>query len=207
MNKQKPAAGAGSDVPGEEVRIWDPFVRLFHWSLVAAFAIAFVTGDAAEEEIEQSHGGAESFGMELHENAGYVVLGLVVFRIVWGLIGTKHARFSDFVYRPAAVLGYLADTVRLKAKRYLGHNPAGGAMVVTLLAILILVSGSGMMLTFDRFKDWRLLGELHETLANVTLGLVILHVIGVVVSSIEHRESLVKAMITGRKRPEKEPGA
>ena len=202
MNEQNPAARAEGATPGGDVKIWDPLVRLFHWSLVAAFTIAFLTGDAAEEEIEKSHGGAESFGMELHENSGYVVLGLVAFRIIWGLIGTKHARFRDFVCGPAAVATYLLDLARFQAKRYVGHNPAGGAMVIALLVMLPVVSGTGVMLTLAQFKDWHALGELHEVSANITLVLIIAHVIGVVVASIEHKESLVKAMITGRKRPE-----
>jgi cytochrome b len=200
MSERKPAARKGG-APGDEVKIWDPLVRLFHWSLVAAFAIAFVTGDAAEEGMEKSHGGGESFGMELHENAGYVILGLVAFRIIWGLIGTRHARFSNFVRRPADVAAYMFDIVRFKAKRYLGHNPAGGAMVVALLVMLPVAAGTGAMLTLDQFKNWHMLGELHEMSANITLGLIILHVIGVAVASLEHKESLVRAMITGRKRP------
>ena len=96
-----------------EVRVWDPFVRIFHWSLLLTFTVAWISGDELEV---------------LHINAGYAVLGLVLLRIVWGFIGNHHARFRDFVYPPAEVKGFLRDTLKQRARRYLGHNPAGGAM-------------------------------------------------------------------------------
>ena len=100
------------------VRVWDPFVRVFHWSLVGLFALALATGD----EIEW-----------LHLAAGYAIAALVVLRTAWGFVGPRHARFSDFVRPPGAVLGYLRDALRLRAPRHLGHNPAGGAAVAASL--------------------------------------------------------------------------
>lgn len=195
------ATKSDSEKQPAEIKVWDLLVRLFHWSLVTAFTVGYLTGNSAEEEFDKSHGaGQESFLMELHENAGYVVLGLVAFRVVWGLVGSEHARFSSFVRGPREVFGYLFDMLRFKAKRYIGHNPAGGAMVVALLVMLVIVSGSGVMLMLDQFKDMRALGEVHEASANITLGLIIFHLVGVLVASVEHRESLVKAMVTGRKR-------
>ncbi|HMN84644.1 MAG TPA: cytochrome b/b6 domain-containing protein [Bauldia sp.] len=167
------------------VRVWDPLVRVFHWSLVAAFATAWATGD---EE------------MSVHELAGYVIVGLLVFRLAWGIVGSRHARFADFVYGPAAVIGFLRDSVILRARRYVGHNPAGGAMVIALLLTLAVITASGVMMTTDAFWGVRWVRETHETAVDVALVLVALHVAGVVLASIEHRENLVKAMITGRKR-------
>lgn len=196
-----------------EIKVWDPFVRWFHWSLVAAFAVAYVTGD------EESR---------LHVWSGYAVLALVGARIVWGFVGTRHARFRDFVFPPRAILRYALSLLIFRAPRYLGHNPLGGAMVVTLLAMLTLTGLSGYLLLpadggeraslpvgqfaqlspiapafangkhGSRAEKW--LKEIHEALAEFTLVLVALHIAGVLVSSFVHRENLVRAMITGRKR-------
>ncbi len=166
------------------VRVWDPLVRIFHWSLVTSFAVAWF----AEE------------GEWLHEWAGYIVLGLVGFRILWGFIGPEHARFTSFVPSPAQALAYLRDMVMLRARRHLGHNPAGGAMIVMLLAMLLLTSGSGWLMITDAFWGVEWVEELHETVANLTVVLIFAHVAGVVISSLAHRENLVKAMVTGRKR-------
>jgi cytochrome b len=167
------------------ILVWDPLVRLFHWSLVASFAVAWATGDELER---------------LHELAGYVIVGLVGFRIIWGIIGTRHARFSDFVYRPSAVAGNLADILRQRAERYLGHSPAGGAMAVALILVLSVTTATGILMTDARFGAAEWLEEAHELAANLALILVGLHLAGVGVASFQHRENLVKAMITGRKR-------
>lgn len=165
--------------------VWDPFVRLFHWSLVSFFALTWISADEWDR---------------LHEVTGYIVAGLVGLRVIWGLIGTRHARFSDFVYGPQKVLAYLRDNLRGKAKRYRGHNPAGGAMVVALLLCFVMVSVTGIILATDvAFAgDW--VEDLHEVTANLTLGLVLLHIVGVVYSSRAHKENLVASMITGLKR-------
>ena len=181
-----------------EVRVWDPFVRIFHWSLVLTFTVAYVTG----EELEV-----------LHNNAGYAVLGLVLLRIVWGFIGSRHARFRDFIYPPAEVQGFLRDTLRQRAKRYLGHNPAGGAMIIVMLLSLIITSltgiafygiepGAGPLAMLAGTPEWakEMLEEVHEFFANLMVLLVVVHVIGVVVEGRLHRENLVKAMWNGRKR-------
>ncbi|MGL4397424.1 MAG: cytochrome b/b6 domain-containing protein [Hyphomicrobium sp.] len=176
---------AGGSMPPATVKVWDPFVRIFHWGLVTFFAVAFLTGD----EIEW-----------LHLAAGYGIAALIGMRLVWGLIGPRYARFSDFVKGPRAVTTFLMQSARLSAPRHLGHNPAGGAMVVALLAMLAGLSLTGFLMTTDSYWGSEVLEDVHEVLANITLGLVAFHVLGVVVASFEHGENLVKAMITGRKR-------
>jgi cytochrome b len=167
------------------VRVWDPFVRIFHWSLVALFIVAFVTGD----EIER-----------VHIAVGYTIAGLVVARIVWGFTGPHHARFSNFVRRPAETIDYMRKAVRGGAPRYIGHNPAGGLMTIALLGMILAISGTGFMMTTSAFWGAEWVEDLHEGLVYATMGLIALHVAGVIVTSIEHRENLVRAMITGRKR-------
>ncbi|NIP73313.1 MAG: cytochrome B [Gammaproteobacteria bacterium] len=202
----------------ETIKVWDPLVRIFHWSLVAIFAIAYLTG---EEE------------SALHVWSGYVVLGLVLFRLVWGVVGTRHARFTDFVYRPAHVLTYAKAFIAGRAERYIGHNPLGGLMVVALLVCLLATAGTGL-LAYGAEGEGPLAGmaasgavpaarvdkrgaplhaerhgeehegeetweEVHELFANLTLLLVALHIAGVIASSLMHGENLVRAMVTGRK--------
>jgi len=177
----KPAARAGVQM----VRVWDPFVRVFHWSLVLLVGLAFLTGDEAEW---------------LHLAGGYVITVLLGARLVWGFIGPAHARFRQFVRSPHAVMAYLRQTLRLRAPRYLGHNPAGGVMVIALLLMLGGVATTGLLMTPDAYWGSKTLEVIHSSLAYATLGLVGLHVAGVAFSSFAHRENLVRAMITGCKR-------
>ena len=164
----------------ERVRVWDPFVRFFHWALAGAVLIAFLTGDELEG---------------LHVLAGYVVMGLIAARLVWGLIGPRHARWWDFVRGPSAIKVYLRDVLRGHPTRYLGHNPAGGAMAVALIAGLILTTLTGLAA-----QSVHGLKGIHELIAYATLCLVPLHLLGVAVASFQHRENLVRGMIDGYKR-------
>jgi cytochrome b len=173
---------AGSDEG--TVRVWDPFVRLFHWALVGLFAAAYLTGDELEL---------------VHEVLGYAIVGLLALRIVWGFVGSPHARFRDFVYSPRAVLAYARDAITFRAKRYLGHNPLGGVMVLSMIAGLIVTAGSGWLLTIGA-GDHHLLEEVHEVAANGMLVLIGLHIVGIAFSSFEHGENLVRSMVTGLKR-------
>jgi len=180
-------------------RVWDPLVRIIHWLLVVAFFTAYFV------EPEDS---------PIHVLAGYTVLGLVIVRVVWGFVGSRHARFSDFMYAPAVVLRDLGDVLRFRAKRYLGHSPGGGVMVVALLIMLLATTVSGLKVYGADEQAGPLasvmagvskeaedtLEEVHETLANVTLALVVLHVIGVAIASLSHRENLVRSMFTGYKQ-------
>jgi len=178
-----PAAAASTQTGS--VRVWDPFVRIFHWGLVGLFVIAFATGD----EIEW-----------LHIRVGYAIAALVALRIVWGFVGTRHARFSDFVRSPGEVATYSGQALRFRAPRHLGHNPAGAAMVVALLVMIAGIAATGFAMTTDAFWGSQWVEDLHKGLVYTTIGLIALHVAGVVFSSLAHGENLVKAMITGRKR-------
>ena len=179
------AIEAGGVTPPATVKVWDPFVRVFHWTLLTLFAVAFATGD----EIEG-----------VHIAAGYGIAFLLTLRLVWGVIGPRYARFSSFVRSPRQVLAYLRDVANFKARRHLGHNPAGGAMIMALLAALIGTAVTGYMMTTQAYWGAEWVEQLHEALANGTLVLAGLHVLGVLASSLLHRENLVKAMWTGRKR-------
>jgi cytochrome b len=179
------AVEAGGDTPPATIKVWDPFVRVFHWSLVSLFAFAYMTGDEVQR---------------VHNAAGYAIAGLLALRIVWGFIGPRHARFSTFVRTPREALRYLRDVLLLRASRYIGHNPAGGLMIVALIVMLGATVATGYLMTTDAYWGSEALEEVHGALANATMGLVALHVLGVLVASFAHRENLVGAMITGHKR-------
>jgi cytochrome b len=205
-------ADAAERRPEKMIRVWDVFVRLFHWSVAVGFFVAYFSEDV----------------LSLHVWAGYVVGALVVLRIVWGFIGPEHARFSSFIYPPGTVLRYLWDLLLGRGKRYLGHSPGGGAMVLVLLIGLLGTVGTGLVLYAieenagplaalvssgsppgqaegeevyeGAERSGELWEEFHEVLANLMLVLVVLHVAGVLLASYVHRENLTRAMITGRKR-------
>ncbi|MCZ0812927.1 MAG: cytochrome b/b6 domain-containing protein [Pseudomonadota bacterium] len=189
----------------ETVKVWDPLIRMGHWILVVAFATAYLT----EGEPEW-----------LHVRAGYAIAAVVALRILWGLVGPRRARFSDFVTGPARVLRYLRALVAGRAARHLGHSPAGGAMTLALLAALAVTAVSGMVTLatedgrgplagivaqagdehgreHEGEADWE---EIHETAANLTVVLIVLHLGGVALASHAHGENLSRAMVTGRKR-------
>lgn len=213
---------------GNQIRVWDPLVRLFHWSLVATFTLAYFSGE--EESL-------------VHVYAGYVVAGLLAFRLVWGVVGTRYARFSNFLYSPQRTVEYLKSLFSGAPEHYTGHNPAGGWMIIMLLVSLLLTSYTGLkvygleghgpladggpevVLVTPAYADddddededeehgeheghevgeeeseaEEFWEEVHEFFANFTVLLVLIHVAGVVVASRLHRENLVRAMITGNK--------
>lgn len=173
------------------VRVWDPMVRLLHWSLVAGVALAWTTSEQAE------HGDGAA-GMHLW--VGYGVAAIVALRVAWGLLGPRHARFTDFVRSPMAVADHARHVLRGDEPRYLGHNPLGGWMVVALLATLAGVAATGWAMTTDRWFGSEVMEELHEALAWGLPWLVALHVGGVVWTGRQHAENLVRAMFSGRKR-------
>lgn len=203
------------------VKVWDPVVRYGHWVLVVAFAVAYLS---AEEDTASPD--------QLHVWGGYAVGAIVAIRVLWGFVGTVHARFSDFAYGPASALRYLADMLRGRARRYIGHSPAGAVMVFALLACLAGTVGTGIVAygnagrgplakaivpvtSSARAEQGEMeqpgaeepgeraesaVGEIHAALANITLGLVVLHILGVGLASVVHRENLVASMFSGRKR-------
>ena len=164
---------AGGATPPATVKVWDLFVRVFHWSLASLFVLAYATGD----EIEK-----------VHIAAGYTIAALIALRIVWGFVGPRHARFANFVRPPREVLNYLRDAALLRAPRYLGHNPAGGAMIIALLALLSGTCVTGFMMTTDAFWGAKWVEGAHEVMANLTVALIVFHVLGVLVTSFEHGE-------------------
>lgn len=203
-----------------QVKVWDLPLRIFHWSLAFLFFLSYLTGDDSL----------------IHVYSGYAIIGLIIFRLLWGVIGTRYARFNHFLYGRATTREYAFSLLRGKPKHYIGHNPLGGWMIVILLSSLSLTCWSGLeaygdkgqgplaqnsqetqnqaapsfsLMTpafADEDKDERdddkdeFWEEIHEFFANFTLFLVFIHVAGVLVSSLVHRENLVRAMITGYKK-------
>lgn len=166
-------------------RVWDPVVRLFHWSLVLSFAAAWLTSHASER---------------IHHWAGYLAAALVALRLVWGAIGTPYARFSQFVRAPATVARYLLAMLGGREARHIGHNPAGGAMVLALMAAMAVTAVTGWMMTTDTYFGVSWVERAHDLASYGLLVLASIHVAGVMLASLRHRENLIAAMITGRKR-------
>ena len=211
------------------IKVWDIAIRVFHWTLLGCYTIAFISSENI---------------LKLHVIFGYSVLFLVLFRILYGFVSTKYARFSDFLYPPSQIVDFLKGLLIGRPKHYIGHNPAGGLMTVILLLSLLSLTLTGLKAygvkghgplakheisfmtnafadsddnenndehdsrkrrsqknhrTEKKEKDefWE---EIHETIAHFTLFLISIHILGVLVSSLVHRENLIKAMITGRKQ-------
>ena len=167
------------------MRVWDPLVRIFHWSLVTSFAVAWLSRHGSEL---------------LHDGAGYLAAGLVLVRVLWGTLGTPYARFSQFVRGPQTVLRYLRAILGGREARHIGHNPAGGAMALVLMAGMAATALTGWMMTTDAWFGVAWVQTVHGLIAQGMLLLVALHVGGVALACLRHRENLVAAMITGRKR-------
>lgn len=211
------------------VKVWDPLIRVFHWSLALFFVVSYSTGE--EESL-------------VHPWSGYAIVTLLAIRLVWGFIGSKYARFSNFVYSPAEIAAYAKGMIKGDAPRYLGHNPLGGLMIVVMLLSLAATATTGMLYYGaeegkgplagviaqqgtplpalissahadddehgsvghgDGDEKYEYLEELHELFGNFTLLLVLIHLGGVLVGSVLHKENLVRAMWNGRKRFESQP--
>ena len=172
------------------IRVWDLVVRLFHWGLVLSFAVAWLSANSWED---------------LHVWAGYAAGGLIFIRFAWGWVGTPYAKFSQFVRPPKTTLRYLRAVLKGSEARYLGHNPAGGAMVVALMITVSATAFTGWLLTTDVLWGVSWAQHLHSGIADFLLALVGLHLAGVALASFRHKENLVAAMLTGTKRSP-EPG-
>jgi len=166
------------------VRVWDPIVRLFHWTVVAGCAVNLI--------VENGH--------RFHRAVGYGVAAAVGIRLIWGFVGPVYARFADFVPSPTALIKYVGQLFARKEPRYIGHNPAGSIMIIGLLGLLVGVSVTGWMMGLDRYFGSEALEELHEGFAMAILSLAGIHVLAAVIESVRHRENLIKSMITGKKR-------
>ena len=166
------------------VMVWDPLVRLFHWST----AILFLANFTLLEEDSAAH---------LY--AGYVLFGLVLVRLVWGLIGSEHARFSAFWPSRAEIGAHLRGLMGGRSEPHLSHNPLGALMVANLLATLVAISATGILLTLEGLSGTGWLEGLHELLSNYAMLCVGLHIAGVLLESKRSKINLIKAMVTGRK--------
>jgi cytochrome b len=169
----------------ERILVWDLPVRFFHWSLALSFTIAYLSSESERWQL-------------IHITSGYVLAALIVFRLIWGFVGSRYARFAEFVRGPAAIRDYLLGMLRLRPPHYTGHNPAGALAVLALLFLGLLTAASGWA-TFNEIGG-NLVEELHEGLANTMLALVALHVVAVLLSSAVHRENLIGAMVHGCKQ-------
>ena len=169
----------------ERILVWDLPTRLFHWLLAATFAGAWLTADSER-------------WIDVHAMLGYTFAGLIAFRLAWGFVGSRTARFSSFVTGPGPVKRYLLSLLTLRPEHHVGHNPAGGWAVLALLGLGIATALSGYAAFNDVGGHW--LEELHEGAAGAMLALVLVHIGAVLVSSLIHRENLVRAMWTGFKR-------
>jgi cytochrome b len=166
------------------ILVWDLPLRLFHWLLAAAFAGAFVTAESERWR-------------DVHVMLGYTTLALIAFRVAWGFVGTRYARFASFAFGPSRVVSYLQSLATRTPHHYTGHNPAGSWAIYALLAGVFAAGATGLAVYNDLGGRW--LEHLHEFVANAVLAVVAVHIVGVMAGSLLHRENLVGSMVTGRK--------
>lgn len=175
----------------QRILIWDAPSRVFHWLQAVSFVGAYLTSESERNR-------------DIHVAFGYIMLGLIVFRLLWGFLGTRYARFSSFVFKPGEIIAYLLSLFKGKPKHYLGHNPAGSVSVWLLLSIGLIICVTGVMALQDNASEAVI--NMHGAATKVMLAVILLHIIGVLVSSVLHRENLVHSMITGYKSAEIDDG-
>ena len=173
------------------ILVWDVPTRVFHWLQALSFGGAYLL--AFSERFR-----------DYHDALGFILLGLLVFRLLWGFAGTAYARFSSFLFKPREIMGYLRAMAKGKPLHYLGHNPVGSVSVWLLIALGLFICVTGVMSLQDDASD-RVV-DLHGLATKIMLGVIFLHLAGVLLSSILHRENLVRAMITGYKTAESDQG-
>jgi cytochrome b len=175
----------------QRILVWDVPTRVFHWLLVLSFAGAYLTAESERHR-------------DIHLMLGYTLLGLIAFRVLWGFFGTRYAQFRSFLFKPGEVVAYLRSLVKGKAAHYLGHNPAGSVAIWLLLSLGISLGVTGVMLLQDDVGDSVV--EIHELATDTMLAVVFVHLCGVLLSSVMHRENLVRSMVTGFKFAEPDEG-
>lgn len=173
------------------IRVWDAVVRSSHWMMAGGFAIAWLSAESERLQL-------------VHIAAGSIVFAVALFRILWGIIGSRHARFSQFVRGPGAAWDYLKRLFSMRPSHTTGHNPAGGLAILALLALALLAPLSGW-LTYQQVMDG-LFSELHEGLASIMLFVIVIHLAGVFIGSLLHGENLVSAMVNGWKQGASDEG-
>jgi len=180
----------------QKIKVWNLPVRLFHWMLVSCFITAWLSRDSRY--------------LDIHVFAGYVMVGLIIFRLVWGVVGGPYARFSDFWFNWREALDYIKKVLLARPPRFVGHNPAGSWAIYTLLTLVLLTTFTGLLVfggeeQHGPFAGWltfpqgAIAHQIHELLAWAMLGVVVIHLLGVLVESVLHRENLIGSMITGDK--------
>lgn len=172
--------------------VWDLPTRAFHWLLAITFVGAFVTSES--ERLR-----------DVHMLMGYSAAGLVAFRLMWGILGTRYARFASFPLSPRAVVAYLKSLLTLSPRHYFGHNPAGSWAVIGMLLLITLTAATGWAQAVEVGPRW--VEDLHEGLANTTIAVIGVHIAAVLLSSVMHRENLVRAMLNGYKPGRGSPAA
>ncbi len=175
----------------QRILVWDVPTRVFHWLLALSFGGAFLTAESERYR-------------DIHVALGYTLLGLIAFRLLWGFFGTRYAQFRSFLFKPGEVVAYLQALLKCKPAHYIGHNPVGSVAIWMLLTLGVSVGVSGVMLFQDIGGD--ALEELHEFASNAMLAVVLVHIAGVLVSSVIHRENLVRSMVTGYKSAKPDQG-
>jgi cytochrome b len=171
----------------KRILVWDVPTRVFHWLLALSFIGAYVTAESERYR-------------DIHVVLGYTLLGLIAFRLLWGFFGTRYAQFRSFLFRPGVIAAYFFSLLKGKPVHYVGHNPLGSVAIWLLLGLGIATGITGVLIFQDVGGD--ALEELHELVSNTMLAVVLIHIAGVLLSSVLHRENLVRSMITGFKTAE-----
>ncbi len=175
----------------QKILVWDAPTRTFHWLQALSFLGAYLTSDSEKYR-------------DFHVALGYILFGLIAFRLVWGFAGTRYAKFSSFFFKPSQIIAYLMSLFKGRAEHFVGHNPVGSVAIWLLLGLGITLGVTGVMLLQDDVAD--IVEKIHDFATDAMLVVIAVHLIGVFLSSVLHKENLVRAMITGAKPAQAEQG-
>ncbi len=175
----------------QKIMVWDAPTRTFHWLQALCFLGAYLTAESEKNR-------------DIHVTLGYILFGLIVFRLVWGFVGTRYAKFSSFAFSPKAIITYMLSLFKGKSEHFVGHNPVGSVAIWLLLSLGLTLGVTGIMLLQDDVAD--VVVEIHEYVTDAMLVVVFIHLLGVFMSSFLHKENLVRAMLTGSKEAQPEQG-